>query len=312
MHTPRLLFAKPVRFPFEISFLPLANEAIDPDWVVLGTNLRNVASPDWTYPAESDDSTGSLGGWRDRADVLVALPGGLRFLILPDQHSISYEGPSDTPLDALRHTLINNVFPIALALTGELVLHAAVIGLDGSSLAFAGPSGAGKSTLAAYLSHLRGGDLLADDGALVEWREDAPFVTPGHSGFRLWPDSFGEIFPTADPNEVMDSTEKCTVAISEPAAPPTTRLTRLFILASCPAGSPPSIQVPSLKDAMLLLAESVFRGNIHSRELLAREFRSLERLVSTGIVRVLRYSKRYEELPEIADMLGRDCEALTG
>ncbi|MCM2314511.1 MAG: hypothetical protein NDJ92_05090 [Thermoanaerobaculia bacterium] len=165
--------------------------------------------------------------------------------------------------------------------------------------------------MAAYLSRVRGREFLADDGALVEWRDEIPCLTPCHSGLRLWPDSFCEIFPTIDPVGLMDSSEKCSVPGVGLATPAPIALGRIFIIASGPVGRAPTIEIPSLKDAMLTLAGSVFRGNLHNRELLAKEFRSLERLVTTGIVRVLRYSKSYGELGKIADMVSHDAaEAL--
>lgn len=306
MRVPRIVFGQPVRFPFDVASLALAKDEAPPQWVVEETLRPGEASPDWTHSADGDEAAGTLGGWRDRSDTLVAYPNGVRFLISPDKRTISYEAPAATPVDQLTHVLINSIIPVALASTGGLVLHASVVGDGRTCIAFAGASGAGKSTMVAYLSHVRGCELLADDGALVEWHDDVPCLIPSSSGLRLWPDSFREIFPMIDPTHVMDSSEKCVVPGIEPAAPPPAQLARIFIMAASAEGAAPSIEVPSLKDAMLTLATSVFRANLHSRELLAKEFRSLERLVSTGIVRTLRYSRRFDELPVVADMIARD------
>ena len=89
----------------------------------------------------------------------------------------------------IRHLLLDQVLPMALAAEGRLVLHASAVQRAGSGVvALAGSAGAGKSTLAA--AFLRAGwNVLSDDGVMVEPCERGATAVPAYSGLRLWPDA---------------------------------------------------------------------------------------------------------------------------
>jgi hypothetical protein len=89
----------------------------------------------------------------------------------------------------IRHLLLDQVLPIAMAAEGRLVLHAsAVCRADLGIIALAGPAGAGKSTMAAALVR-EGWSMASDDGLLIEAVEDRPIAVPAYPGLRMWPDA---------------------------------------------------------------------------------------------------------------------------
>ncbi len=90
--------------------------------------------------------------------------------------------------EAVRHALLDQILPLALAAAGETVLHASAVAAGGAALLFAGGAGSGKSTLAAALS-AGGAEVLADDGVLLERRGEAVWAVPSYRGLRLWPDA---------------------------------------------------------------------------------------------------------------------------
>lgn len=89
---------------------------------------------------------------------------------------------------ALRHRVLDEILPLALAFEGHMVLHASAVGVDGAAVLFVGPAGAGKSTLAAALASC-GGEVLADDGVLMQMRGTDVWAVPSYPGLRLWADS---------------------------------------------------------------------------------------------------------------------------
>lgn len=90
--------------------------------------------------------------------------------------------------EAVRHALLDQILPLALAAEGETVLHASAVEADGAALLLLGGAGSGKSTLAAALS-ARGACVLADDGVLLERRGEDVWAVPSYRGLRLWPDA---------------------------------------------------------------------------------------------------------------------------
>src|SRR4030095_13720757 len=88
----------------------------------------------------------------------------------------------------IRHLVLDQALPLALAATGALVVHASAVAIGGRAILLAGRAGAGKSTLAAFLAGHRM-QVLADDGALLDGGPAEVRVLPSYPGLRLYRDS---------------------------------------------------------------------------------------------------------------------------
>ena len=89
----------------------------------------------------------------------------------------------------IRHLLLDQVLPLALAAEGHLVLHAAAVHRDAvGTIALAGTAGSGKSTLAAALRN-EGWTVVSDDGVVVDRSGDTPIAIGAYPGLRVWPDA---------------------------------------------------------------------------------------------------------------------------
>lgn len=142
-------------------------------------------------------------------DVSFARSGDVRYfnftnlaMIAVDSHGVATVAPAPAADPALvRHVLLDQWLPLALASDGELVLHASAVGTDDYAVLFVGDAGSGKSTLAAAVAQ-HGFEVLADDGVLLEERDAIVYAVPSYPGLRLWPDSAEAIdaggFVTAD------------------------------------------------------------------------------------------------------------------
>ena len=145
-----------------------------------------VAFAEWTMPDGSP--------WVSFSET----PDGycLTFTTLAQAHisrdgaHVSIQPGPDAPDDTVRHLLLNQVLPLALARRGRLVLHAAAVSWEGKVAAFLGRSGTGKSTLAAACA-LAGAHVVSDDclvvrqtGVMGGWE-----AVPCEAGVRLWPDA---------------------------------------------------------------------------------------------------------------------------
>lgn len=88
------------------------------------------------------------------------------------------------------HTVLHAFVPLALALRGHTLMHAACVVLDGRAFLFAGESGMGKSTLAAGFA-AQGLQVFADDVVRVQVDAQGQVWTwPGYPGARLRGNSF--------------------------------------------------------------------------------------------------------------------------
>lgn len=90
--------------------------------------------------------------------------------------------------ERLRHLLIDQIVPRALAQQGDIVIHASAVRVDGGCLAFLGPSGVGKSTLAASFLAI-GMEPFADDALKATCENAGVIAIPSYPGVRIWPAS---------------------------------------------------------------------------------------------------------------------------
>lgn len=84
----------------------------------------------------------------------------------------------------IRLYIVGTVMAVLLYQRGLLVLHASVVDVNGSAVAFLGKSGAGKSSTAAAL-HAHGYNIIADDVAAIKLGTGSATVFPGFPQIKL-------------------------------------------------------------------------------------------------------------------------------
>ena len=175
----------------------------DPEVLTVATGLR-VASRGAAGPA--DLRVGSVApvtlpssGGRDALGVdgtpwrrLWLLPDRLvvhflRITVAEVREDGTITFDRDLPADLEEHLLLDHLLPLVLASRGGVVLHGAVLQLDGRAVVLVGRSGAGKSTLTAFLQQ-RGWSVGGDDGAVLGLGEELT-AEPTYPTIRLTPEA---------------------------------------------------------------------------------------------------------------------------
>lgn len=109
------------------------------------------------------------------------------FLISPDGRRIAAHPLAENSLEAFSTYMSGQVISYALIKLGIEPLHATVVVVDGSAVAFIGDAGYGKSTLAA--AFLKAGHLMLTDDLLVLKGEGRNlFACPGPPRIKLYPE----------------------------------------------------------------------------------------------------------------------------
>lgn len=117
--------------------------------------------------------------------IVLSFP-GIATLEATDDGAVSVD--RELPEDLREHLVCDHVLPLLLARRGGLVLHGAVLALEGRGVVVIGPSGVGKSTFAAS-AWLRGWTLAGDDGALLTVDSGRARVEPTYPTLRLTPEA---------------------------------------------------------------------------------------------------------------------------
>ena len=194
------------------------------------------------------------------------------------------------PASTFRHLLLDQVLPLALSQSGNLVLHASAVHVPRfGTIAFAGRAGAGKSTLAAALT-THGCQLMSDDSLLISLKQAAVLAMPGYPGVRLWGDSSrGLRLDGRRASEVAHYTRKQRLSgASLPFRHVASPLRVLFILGRRRSQKRASrMQKLTSRDALVALVRYAYLLDVQDRSQLARTFRDLASIaVRVPVVRL--------------------------
>ncbi|WP_435093007.1 hypothetical protein [Halorubrum sp. N11] len=147
-----------------------------------------------------------------------------------DGREIVVDPKGDVPREILRHVVLGPAFNHLLHQRGHFVLHASVVEVDGTAVAFLGDSGQGKTTTAmAFL--LEGHRVLSDDVATIVSGDTGPAVRGGYPAIKLDP-AVVERFdvPVGEPQGISDARERhfYPLPYEQPSEP--VSLARVYVL----------------------------------------------------------------------------------
>ncbi|MFO7926259.1 MAG: hypothetical protein ACQET5_07105 [Halobacteriota archaeon] len=250
---------------------------------------------------ECDDGTVEYAGpdeyYLTYEVVDVAVRDGREIVVAPK---------GDVPNEILRHVVLGPAFNHLLHQRGHFVLHASVVDVDGSAVAFLGESGQGKTTTAmAFL--LEGYRVLSDDVATIAFGDDGPAVRSGYPAIKLDPavvDRFD--VPVGEPREISDARERhfYPLPYEQPSEP--VRLERSYVLEDAERFEIADFR-PEMR--MMKLIENTYTAGLLSDDATAvSNFGQCAELAAAIDVKHLRRPRDLEELPRLVERVIEDLE----
>jgi hypothetical protein len=187
-------------------------------------------------------------------------------------------------------------------------LHASAIALDDRAIVLFGLAGAGKSTTAAAFA-LRGLSVLSDDVAVLTDLGHRFLVQPGYPRINLWPDSVRTLFGSEDAlPRITPTWDKRYLALDQngrrfQSSP--LPLGAIYILGDREAElSAPVIEEVVGGEAIMTLVANTYVNYLLDRDMRAREFDVLSRLLAGVPVR------RVRPTPDTSKIFAL-CESIT-
>lgn len=217
---------------------------------------------------------------------------GARFAIDRTGREICADWPENYTLEDACTYLVGPVLAFVLRLRGITCLHASAVVVDGRAIALFGLAGAGKSTAAAAFA-LRGFSVLSDDVAVLADLGDHFLVQPGYPRINLWPDSVRSLFGTEDAlPRITPTWDKRYLELDQngrrfQATP--LPLGAIYILGEREAElTAPVIEKVVGSEAIMTLVSNTYVNYLLDRDMRAREFDVLSRLLAGVPVRRVR------------------------
>ena len=288
-----------------------------------GADCRFHVVPEQGLPAEPSSWIGErklangqtwLSIARHPRGYLLRFPSVADFHVTGAGRDISCTPAPGTPMETIRHLLLDQVLPLVLTMLGRLVLHAGAVEVEGEAHIFLGPSGVGKSTLVGALCQ-RGGRVLADDCVVIDMKDGHPWAVPSYAGLRLWPSSVSALYHEgAESGAVAHYTEKRRVAPAEGRLPytsqavPITGMYWLDPVEPSPASRGGRAAVVPIRgrEACMALVKSAFQLDITDPAATRRSFEQVSHLALTCAISRLEYAKDFSHLQDVVDTVLAD------
>lgn len=206
-----------------------------------------------------------------------------------------------TPIETVRHLLLDQVIPLCVGLRGREAIHASSVETPFGTCGFSGDTGSGKSTLVASLT-AAGCRLFGDDCLALDEVDGQVVAFAGYPGLRLWPTAMDSLFSqTEHVAAVSHYNQKKRVPLGVDNPTVCRALKALFVLAPPNPESPSTIQaepIPSAEALTELLKQS-FRLDVTDRERLVRQFKFFCRMLTQVPLYRLSYPRDFSRLPEV-------------
>jgi len=244
----------------------------------------------YTSPYADDAGNPALRIWKSSDGLYSRLEyfDGTQFWLESAGKEIWATWPEASTLEDACSYLVGPVLGLLLRLRGITCLHASAVVLEDYGVAFVGAEGAGKSTTAAAFG-LEGHGVISDDVVALSENGSEFLLLPAYPHLCLWPESVNMLFgaPDALPH-ISKNWEKQRLFLGERQTQFENRavpLGAVYFLGERRSEAAPAVEAVRSQKALLALVADTFANKVLDREMRAREFGVLGRLVTSVPVR---------------------------
>jgi hypothetical protein len=271
-----------------------------------------------TYTSAYTDEAGqpALRIWKIADGDLLRLAyfDGTQFWMNREGTELWAQWPKNLTIEDTATYLLGPVFGLLLRLRGVTCLHASAVAFADHAIAFVGSEGAGKSTTAALMAR-KGCAVISDDVVALVEREGSFYVYPAYPYLCLWPDSVTMVYgPDKQLPSFSPSWEKRLLSLAgnnlrfEAQALP---LGAIFVLGErCSAPGAPFLEQFTPREGLLALVANSYATNLLEKEMRAREFEFLGRMLGTVPIRRLVPREDPARSDELCEAIFRGYEAI--
>jgi hypothetical protein len=277
--------------------------------------LGDSETPTYTSTYTDEAGNPALRIWKtaDGGFLRLAYYDGTQFWLEREGKSLWAIWPETLTLEDTVSYLLGPVFGLLLRLRGVTCLHASAVSMESGCLAFVGAEGAGKSTTAAAFAR-EGRAVISDDVVALAESPEGFCVLPAYPHVCLWPDSVEMLYGSAEAiPRFSTGWEKRRLMLGEKGTRFENRslpLSAIYLLGDRRSIPAPYVEPVSRQAGLLALLADTFANKILEREMRAREFALLGRLVTTVPVRRVHPQNDARRLKELCEVIRTDFATL--
>ena len=229
------------------------------------------------------------------------------FVVDRDGSEIWAEWCAPLTLEDTATYLLGPVMGFVMLLRGVVCLHASAIAIGNEAIALVGAGGSGKSTTAAAFAE-RGYSVLAEDVVTIDDLFDRFLVRPGYPCIRLWPAAVKALYgsethlPKLTPNW-----DKCYLDLTEQFHGEPLPLAAIYQLGERRHDvRAPFVETLDQAEGLMSLIANTYATKLMDKQMRAREFELLTRVVSHVPVRRVTPHADAARIHELCDHILND------
>jgi hypothetical protein len=288
----------------------------------LGTLPRAIAenpngAEELSYVSADIDASGEpllkISEVGNGAFVRLTYADRTRFWLDRERAHVWAAWPSELSLENTVSYVLGPVLGVLLRLRGVTCLHASAVSIGDRGVVFVGQAGSGKSTTAAAFAR-QGYGVISDDIVALAESEGAFYLMPAYPHLCLWPESVQMLYdsPEALPRLVPNE-DKRRMSLGAEGTRFENRclpLGAIYVLGERRPNPAPYVEVVRPQSSLLTLVADTYANKILDREMRAREFAVLGRLVTTVPIRRVHANADASKLKELCNLICEDFSSL--
>jgi hypothetical protein len=304
--TPEREFTKTADVDLHLGFAPAARDGVrdEPEELVYASSyMTDLGEP-------------ALRIWKTSHGAFLRLDyfDGTQFWLDPAGTAVWAVWPATLSIEDVATYVLGPVLGLLLRLRGVPCLHASAVAFGNFTVALAGSEGAGKSTTAAALAS-RGHAVISDDIVALVEREGLFCVFPAYPYLSLWQESVNILYgqdktlpsfsPSYDKRQLLLAENR--LRFQETQLP----LGAVFLLDKrVTDAAAPFVEKLPAGEALVALVANSYATNMLDRDMRAREFKLLGRLVTSVPIWRLRPHEEGSRIGGLCDLIQEKCHEL--
>ena len=275
--------------------------------------LSRQGSPISQYWRHENDADAQL-----RLRYWISFTDQIEFLINQSGTQLQANYTSQTNKHDILPSLLGPVMAILLRVRGVTTLHAGVIAVEDSAVAFIGDKGAGKSSLLLSFAK-KGVPILCDDIAALDEVDGRFFIRPAYARLRAWEDSIAALtdLHPEQLEKVHSLDKKRWINLSsDPNAnqfrfqPKSLPLKAVFYLSPRQPDIPIAIQTLPPAERLFMLPRHAFVDRILDKSMRARDFERMTRIAQSIPILQLNRPDDLSTLPDVCQKIIQTTQSL--
>ncbi|WP_404392338.1 hypothetical protein [Pseudoalteromonas phenolica] len=204
--------------------------------------------------------------------------------------------------DDTRLVLLGSALGIIQHQRGRLTLHASALTNGKDTILICGNSGAGKSTTANILIK-NGFKLLSDDLAVIDFKNDQPWLMPAYPQSKLWQDATDKLsIETQGLKRVLSNLDKFAYPLHQHFSNTPTKVIHGLILGKADITEPKLVKLPTVSK-IDLMKRHTYRKRLLSNTQKQTNIQQCAKLASTLNIAALHRPLESNSLESVLDLI---------